>query len=415
MHAIKSIFPSSGSRAVSQINPHHRGLRGNTRTWPFTAPNKLKIPPPLTPQPSPPSKQTLVTQIQALATQAPNPGPCPKQHPPVFEPLSTQNLVGRLAFYKTLQVAVQLPLTLKVLSLLTQEPPTTLQPYLLPVIAPVINYFCPPTIQAIETLQDQDVNSVYAATYLSEQVQTLNQSHENRDILERDLASNMIRLFAIKLTAILPQNCFDLDNPEFKHVKTFISALCKKAEARNKTIILDAEHRDTKPMVDEAIRHLLENKCRVIVTLQATYTDAPETLQKYIKWSQLYNTSLSIKLVKGAYIEQDKDHPMATQSFYETDILLYKLWLQCLQAEIQPIIGSHNPEVRALADYCQLPVGNLWGLANNRRPHIWMVPYGKPTLAIKWTKRRTTITCDGFDMLIDAIKQELAKRAKDML
>jgi RHH-type proline utilization regulon transcriptional repressor/proline dehydrogenase/delta 1-pyrroline-5-carboxylate dehydrogenase len=168
---------------------------------------------------------------------------------------------------------------------------------------------------------------------------------------------------SVKLTAFYSQ--FDPIDPEGGKVKVCdrIRTLLRHAQSHNTAVHFDIEQYAYKDVVVSILQELLmeeEFKTRtdIGVTLQAYLRDSEADLQKWINWAKKRGNPITIRLVKGAYWDQETiksrqnhwNQPVFNQK-PETDINYENLTRLLLENHqyLYAAIASHNVRSQAHA------------------------------------------------------------------
>lgn len=159
-----------------------------------------------------------------------------------------------------------------------------------------------------------------------------------------------------------------------KRFRNYVDTICKKAYELNVPVLIDAEHSWYQSFLDIVIEEMMEkyNKMKVIVfnTLQMYRLDRVEYLYDVISRSVKYNFFLGIKLVRGAYMEQEWERadrlnldPTVYSNRHLTDAS-FTAGLRLAMQHISRMVffcGSHNEESNQLV----MDLMKQYGLKNN--------------------------------------------------
>ncbi len=115
------------------------------------------------------------------------------------------------------------------------------------------------------------------------------------------------------------QSKFPLTSDEknsFEKVKTRVFELCQKAADNNVCIFIDAEESWIQNVIDDMALELMRKhngkKAIVYNTIQFYRTDRLEYLKSLIAIAKKENFILGFKLVRGAYMEKEREHAKAS-------------------------------------------------------------------------------------------------------
>ena len=206
----------------------------------------------------------------------------------------------------------------------------------------------------------------YLQNYLELITQLSNQAQKWANIPEIDTADgeNLPKVqVSVKLTAFYSQ--FDPIDPEGGKVKVCdrIRTLLRHAQNYNTAVHFDIEQYAYKDVVISILQELLmeeEFKTRtdIGVTLQGYLRDSEADLKGWINWAKKRGNPITIRLVKGAYWDQETikskqnhwNQPVFNQK-PETDINYEKLTRLLLENHdyLNAAIASHNVRTQANA------------------------------------------------------------------
>ncbi|WP_017295616.1 L-glutamate gamma-semialdehyde dehydrogenase [Geminocystis herdmanii] len=223
---------------------------------------------------------------------------------------------------------------------------------------------------SIDLLGEAVITEVEAESYLQNYLdlitQLSNQAQKWGNIPEIDQADgeNLSKVqVSVKLTAFYSQ--FDPVDPEGAKLKVYdrIRTLLRHAKEHNTSIHFDIEQYTYKDVVINLLRELLmeeEFKTRtdIGVTLQGYLRDSEKDLNDWITWAKKRGNPITIRLVKGAYWDQEtiksrQNHwqqPVFNDKA-ETDINYEKLTRLLLENHdyLNSAIASHNVRTQANA------------------------------------------------------------------
>ncbi|MGI0482530.1 L-glutamate gamma-semialdehyde dehydrogenase [Geminocystis sp. CENA526] len=223
---------------------------------------------------------------------------------------------------------------------------------------------------SIDLLGEAVITEVEAESYLQNYLDLITQLSEQAkkwsNIPEIDQADgeNLPKVqVSVKLTAFYSQ--FDPVDPEGAKLKVYdrIRTLLRHAQQYNTSVHFDIEQYTYKDVVINLLRELLmeeEFKTRtdIGVTLQGYLRDSEKDLQDWITWAKKRGNPITIRLVKGAYWDQEtiksrQNHwqqPVFNDKA-ETDINYEKLTRLLLENHdyLNSAIASHNVRTQANA------------------------------------------------------------------
>lgn len=157
-------------------------------------------------------------------------------------------------------------------------------------------------------------------------------------------------------------NLTDLETVEWNRVKGRVHRICKSAMNNNKSMMIDAEETWIQNPVDDLVAEVSSayNKTRAVVynTIQHYRTDSMDLLRKFHADAKSKNYILGIKLVRGAYMEKERERASALK--YPSPIHINKdatdhdydaAVKYCLDNinEISVCVASHNENSNHLA------------------------------------------------------------------
>jgi proline dehydrogenase len=104
----------------------------------------------------------------------------------------------------------------------------------------------------------------------------------------------------------------EAENAEWNRALARLDAICSKAFAVGTRVFVDAEESWIQPIIDFAVHQRMGkfNRQRAVVynTIQMYRTDRLEFLKRSIQHAQSESYLLGIKLVRGAYMEKEREH-----------------------------------------------------------------------------------------------------------
>ncbi|MEO1591673.1 MAG: L-glutamate gamma-semialdehyde dehydrogenase [Cyanobacteria bacterium J06632_22] len=168
---------------------------------------------------------------------------------------------------------------------------------------------------------------------------------------------------SVKLTAFYSQ--FDPLDPEGSEAKVSdrVRTLLRKADELDVAVHFDMEQYEYKALTLEILKRILTepefiHRRNVGMTLQAYLRDSYDDLQGVVEWAKTRGTPLTVRLVKGAYWDQETikslqhhwpqpvySEKVSTDANFErmTELLLHN------HAVLDAAIGSHNVRSQAHA------------------------------------------------------------------
>lgn len=196
---------------------------------------------------------------------------------------------------------------------------------------------------------------------------------------------------AIKISGIRSQY-IDLNLKDYYHI----------AKEHNHQILIDAEGAEIQNYINDItddliVRYNIPEKPIFFKTYQMYRKDSLSILEKDIRD---FGTKLGVKLVRGAYLEQDRQSGMLYDNKEETNVA-YNTAINMLGPEdgIRTIVASHNYYscIRAMRYFPQRFVyAQLFGMADNLGHYLLKkdekvfkyIPYGMPHDSIPYLLRR---------------------------
>ncbi len=192
----------------------------------------------------------------------------------------------------------------------------------------IFNHFCggetiEESTKAISNLAEHKVVSVldYAAedqkstdqinAVISEIIRTMDLAAENKNV----------PFTVFKPTALVPVSVLNSANsqsypeseapPEIELFRNNIRTLCKAAWERGVPVMVDAEESHYQNIVDKVVTEMMElyntDKAIVYNTIQMYRHDRLDFLKKSIEAARKKKYHFGVKLVRGAYMEQERD------------------------------------------------------------------------------------------------------------
>jgi RHH-type transcriptional regulator, proline utilization regulon repressor / proline dehydrogenase / delta 1-pyrroline-5-carboxylate dehydrogenase len=223
----------------------------------------------------------------------------------------------------------------------------------------------------------------------------------------------------VKLTAFYSQfDPLDVEGSQAK-VSDRLRILLRKAQALGVAVHFDMEQYRYKDATLDALKHLLmeeefRDRTNIGITLQAYLRDSYQDLQNLISWAKQRGNPITVRLVKGAYWDQETI--IARQNHWPTPVYNHKsstdanferMTQQLLEnhEHLYAAIGSHNVRSQAhaiaIAQTLNIPKRHLefqvlYGMADNlaialaKRGHRVRVycPYGALIPGMSYLIRR---------------------------
>lgn len=210
------------------------------------------------------------------------------------------------------------------------------------------------------------------------------------------------------------------DSLEVKKLIARMKRICKFALDRKVYVYFDAEEYITQAYFDEIVEHLMieynKNDICVFNTIQLYLTDRPDYLNQLINRFKKANIKLGVKLVRGAYIDQEREWAKKNNSVspifpnkLETDQAYNEAIRICLENHkfVHTCLATHNSEsiqlgIKLISEfnitdhYYKVFFSQLYGmsdhltynLANMNFNASKYVPYGELRKAIPYLIRR---------------------------
>lgn len=210
------------------------------------------------------------------------------------------------------------------------------------------------------------------------------------------------------------------DRERYAYLLKRVDAICFAAYKNKITVYFDAEDRNMQDIFDHIVESMMEkyNKNEAIIynTLQMYLTDRLEYLERLIANSKIKNYYPGIKLVRGAYVEKERQSAKLENRISpvyktkaETDEAFNKALDICLKQheQVYTCIASHNELSNLLAvssiekytieDYYEkVKFSQLYGMRDNLTFNLGAkgynsskyLPYGEVKKAIPYLIRR---------------------------
>lgn len=212
-----------------------------------------------------------------------------------------------------------------------------------------------------------------------------------------------------------------LNTPEGKHFLDRIDAICQRAKEKSVFVFIDAEEFLTQYLFDEVVLRMMRkyNKEQVVVfnTLQMYLVDRLVYLEELIDDATSNSYFLGLKLVRGAYVEQERklakeEHRKSpiSVSKEETDQRYNDAVKMCLKhhEKIKTCLATHNKEsieiaLQMIDEYAisdhrnKVFFSQLYGMSDTLTYNLSKlnynvskyVPYGELEKAIPYLLRRS--------------------------
>lgn len=258
-------------------------------------------------------------------------------------------------------------------------------------------------------LDDQAVQKAFAETMRNFQVS----------------ADKGLRFVVFKVSAFIPQHCLtstDLIDRDQKLMASriqMLEELCQLAQEKNLSILIDAEQSWVQDRIDAISERLASkynrSRCVVYVTVQMYRKDRFVYLKTLADRAQQECFKLGVKLVRGAYTEQEHEHAREVgkpSPVFETKEATDKAYNDAVKFaianHIEIFVGSHNAEstylvidqmatAGYLTDDQRVTFGHLLGMGDNLSYNLKesgynvfkLVPYGPVRDVIPYLVRRS--------------------------
>ena len=209
---------------------------------------------------------------------------------------------------------------------------------------------------------------------------------------------------------------FNIENNENECVE-YVNNLIENARQHNSKILIDAENYKIQEKIniysDYFIDKYNNNELNVYKTYQMYKINEINKLKYDLSRSYNNNSYLGIKLVRGAYLNEDKEFGEILNSYCETNVnynngisfIINYIKNNNLDDKINLMIASHNKESNLLAKqiaeqlkYKNIEYAQLMGMndklteilsKNNNKKNVYKyVPYGKFNESIPYLLRR---------------------------
>tara|TARA_B100000963_G_scaffold5656_1_gene4283 strand:+ start:728 stop:1564 length:837 start_codon:yes stop_codon:yes gene_type:complete len=220
--------------------------------------------------------------------------------------------------------------------------------------------------------------------------------------------------FAVKLSAI---NCNHV-NENFNTLNDF----CLLAKKYNSKILIDAEDYHLQPQINDITDELMKkyNKHDILVykTYQMYRKDAIETFMYDLTKKRNYN--IGFKLVRGAYLNQDKKYGILCDTYQETNENYdhaIKMFCEIYKKNDLLMCASHNEKSISKAIYLskkfkiedKIEFAQLMGMSNNLSHKLVKqefktykyLPYGNLTESLPYLMRRLY---ENYPIIVNIVK-----------
>lgn len=238
----------------------------------------------------------------------------------------------------------------------------------------VYKFFCAgetlnEALTTAQKLSAYKVNSIL--DYAAEETKSLSEAEKNYqkiiEVINIAKEHDFIAFTVFKPTALCSSSVLEKkskgielneqESKEFEQFKFFVDDLCRRSFEIQKPILIDAEYVSTQEIVDTVVWEMMKkyNTKQAIVynTLQMYRKDRLQYLKNLTKMAEREGVHLGIKLVRGAYLEQErmwaKEKNMPSPVFdtkQETDNSYNQALRFCLEniSRISVFSGTHNEE-----------------------------------------------------------------------
>jgi len=210
----------------------------------------------------------------------------------------------------------------------------------------------------------------------------------------------------------------DREEKMLENLNNRLLTIVEEANSKGVKLMVDAEQYYFQPAIDHVVMNLMrkynQGKCVVFTTHQAYTRDCETRLKQSIAVAQRENFELGVKLVRGAYMQQERQraaalgYPDPIWSTINETHLSYQKCLETIMDNIDimnVMIGSHNLETMEFAvnaiDTGRVPrdrvfFGQLLGMSDNLTFTLGLaghnvykyVPYGPLVEVIPYLTRR---------------------------
>jgi len=236
-------------------------------------------------------------------------------------------------------------------------------------------------------------------------------------------------------------------SPRFDRLLNRIDLICKTAFTSKVIVFIDAEDRCMQDLFDKITETMMEKYNReyavVFNTLQMYLKDRLEYLNKLIETSERKNYVPGIKLVRGAYVEKEREKAIKEGKISpvfdtkkETDDSFNEAVEICLREfkKVDSCIATHNNDSILHAINCihkynitnhnsKVRFSQLYGMSDNLTFNLSIngynsskyLPYGEVKKAIPYLIRRSEENSSIDGQIIDEVKRlkkEIERRNK---
>ena len=246
----------------------------------------------------------------------------------------------------------------------------------------------------------------------------VNENNSNIDksinILKNSIINNKNNTFALKLSTI--------NTNDFNTNISNISDICLLAIKNNSKILIDAEDYLLQPQIEEITNHIMEKynqeDTHIYKTYQMYRKDSVDTFLNDISKSRNYN--IGFKIVRGAYMNQDKKYNIICDSYNETNENYnnaIELFCKLNKLNDKLLCATHNEESINIAVnkikennyFNNIEFAQLMGMSDNlsnklsKQGYITYkyLPYGNFYESIPYLIRRLY---ENYPMLVNILK-----------
>ena len=246
----------------------------------------------------------------------------------------------------------------------------------------------------------------------------VNENNSNIDksinILKNSIINNKNNTFALKLSTI--------NTNDFNTNICNISDICLLAIKNNSKILIDAEDYLLQPQIEEITNHIMKkynhDDTHIYKTYQMYRKDSIDTFLNDISKSRNY--SIGFKVVRGAYMNQDKKYNIICDSYNETNENYnnaIELFCKLNKFNDKLLCATHNEESINIAVnkinennyFNKIEFAQLMGMSDNlsnklsKKGYITYkyLPYGNLYESIPYLIRRLY---ENYPMLLNIVK-----------
>lgn len=233
----------------------------------------------------------------------------------------------------------------------------------------------------LDLVGEVTVSEVEAETYLQRYLSMINEGLKvtknwpSSDFLDNLHGRRMPQLhLSVKPSSLYSQINHRAPNDSIEGLAGRLRRLFRAAREKQVFICLDMEHYEYKDIILGCFRQLLmepefRNWKDAGIAMQAYLKDTEHDLEQLIKWAEQRATPVTVRLVRGAYWDQETivaNQCRWTMPVWTTKAETDRNYEQCLDlllrnhGTINPAIGTHN--IRSLA--CAITLAKEYGLAD---------------------------------------------------